>query len=404
MHWPVQRIGQWQQDKAVQELFCLPNDKPMEEFQGPARDLLKKLKAKLAEPKFEKYRQYTEPLDRNIQDTASSNLPLSSLATLYDRLLCDQINDGDPSEPILREMWMQPELADLKVEFQRERDKVKFGDVLYIVKQFGQGRVAVMTTDAGGTHTLPDVQGDVTFTDWPSGAGAPGWLAVVAELQKYLAGGAADENRAVGSALRVPLDPTVFQKKNGETRPASRIFLSTDPAKIQGGGAIPLDKKDLGNQPLADTPSGPVLDFSEGRIPGVYLFTFTQFSGAEGENEKPSYAAYAFNIDAQREGDLKRAIKDDLTQLAPNVPIHSADDSSWVNLLKQKRDDFSTRRWLYLFILLVLVAEQAMAVRLSFHTRPEDIELHAPSAASAYSHGTAAPVAAMAPEPEPVEV
>ena len=86
------------------------------------------------------------------------------------------------------------------------------------------------------------------------------------------------------------------------------------------------------------------------------------------------------------------------------MPIHSADDSSWVNLLKQKRDDFSTRRWLYLFILLVLIAEQAMAVRLSFHTRPEDIELHAPSAASAYSHGVPAPVGveAAAPVPEPV--
>jgi hypothetical protein len=406
MHWPVQRIGQWQQDKAVQELFCLPNDKPMADFQGPARDLLKKLKAKLAEPKFEKYRQYTDPLDRNIQDTASGDLPLSALATLYDRLLCDQINDGDPSEPILREMWMQPELTDLKAEFMRERDKVKFGDPLYVVKQFGQGRVAVMTTDAGGTHSgIPDAAGDVVFTDWPSGTGAPGWLAVVAEMQKYLAGGAADENRSVGSNLRIPLDATMFQKKNGETRPASRIFLSADPAKIQPGG-IPLEKKELGNQPLTSLPTGPVLDFADGKTPGGYLFTFTQFAGPEGETEKPAYAAYAFNIDAQREGDLKRATGQMLTDAAPNVPVHSAEDSSWVNALKQKRDDFSTRRWLYLFILLVLIAEQAMAVRLSFHTRPEDIELHAPSAASAYTHGTPAPIAAeaLAPEPEPVAV
>jgi hypothetical protein len=405
MYWPVMRIGQWQQDKSVQELFCLPNDKPMADFQGPARELLRKLKAKLGEPKFEKYRPLVDPLERNILDTSSSDLPLSALAGLYDRLLCDQINDGDPSEPILREMWGQPELADLKVEFQRERDKVKFGDPLYVVKQFGNGRVAVMTTDAGGTHSnLPDTQGDVVFTDWPSGAGAPGWLAVMAEMQKYLAGGAADENRSVGSALRVPLDGTVFQKKNGETRPASRIFLTADPAKMQGGGGIPLDKKELGNQPLMSTQSGPVLDFTDGKTPGAYLFTFTQFTGPDGETEKPSYAAFAFNIDSQREGDLKRATSDDLAQNAPKVPVHSAEDSSWVNLLKQKRDDFSTRRWLYFFILLVLIAEQAMAVRLSFHTRPEDIELHAPSAASAYAHGTPIPATAAAAEPEPATV
>ena len=402
MHWEVQRIGQWQQDKAVQELYCLPNEKPMADFQGPSRDLLKKLKAKLGEPKFEKYRQYTDPLERNILDTSSSDLPLSALATLYDRLLCDQINDGEPSEPILREMWGQPELTDLRAEFQRERDKVKFGDALYIVKQFGQGRVAVMTTDAGGTHTIPEVQGDTIFTDWPSGTGAPGWLAVVAEMQKYLAGGAADENRSAGTGLRIPLDPTVYQKKNGEMRPVPRIFLTADPTKIQAGG-IPLDRKELGNQPLVSTPSGPVLDFTEGKSPGVYLFTFTQFGGPDGETEKPSYAAFAFNIDAQREGDLKRASSQSLNEIAPNVPIHSAEDSSWVNQLKQKRDDFSTRRWLYLFILLVLIAEQAMAVRLSFHTRPEDLDLHAPSAASAYHHGTAMPVAVEA-APEPVTV
>ncbi len=406
MHWPVQRIGAWQQDKKVQELFCLPNDRPMGDFQGASRDLLKKLKAKLAEPKFEKYRQYTDPMERNILDTSGSDLPLSVLATLYDRLLCDQINDGDPSEPILREMWLQPELTDLRAEFQRERDKVKFGDPLYVVKQFGQGRVAVMTTDAGGTHGgLPDVQGDATFTDWPSGTGAPGWLAVVAEMQKYLAGGAADDNRSCGSSLRIPLDATVFQKKNGETRPATRIFITADPNKMQPGG-IPLDRKENGNQPLTITPTGPILDFTDGKVPGVYLFTFTQFTGPDGEGEKPSYAAFAFNVDSQREGDLKRAIKDDLTQLAPNVPIHSAEDSSWVNQLKQKRDDFSTRRWLYLFILLVLIAEQAMAVRLSFHTRPEDLDLHAPSAAMAYTHGALAPVdAEVAPlPPEPVGV
>jgi hypothetical protein len=69
------------------------------------------------------------------------------------------------------------------------------------------------------------------------------------------------------------------------------------------------------------------------------------------------------------------------------VPVHSPDDTTWVSALKQRRDDFSTRHWIYLLIMLVLIAEQAMAVRLSFHTRPEDVETHAPSAAAAYAHG-----------------
>lgn len=406
-HWEVPRLGRWQSDKSVRELFCLPNDKPMKDFEQRVRELLPKLRAKLAEPKFERYRKYTELLDRQISDAAASDLPPAVLAILYDRLLCDQINDGDESEPILREMWSQPELADLRPEFQRERDKVKFGDPLYVVKQFGAGRVAVMTTDAGGTHpaTSP-ATGEVTWNDWPAGKGAPGFVAVMTEMQKYLGSGAAEENRSVGAALRVPLDPVLFQKKNGETRPVGRVLLTADTTKAEKTGDLSATPKDLGNQPLTAGAAGPVFEFTEGRTPGAYLLTFTQFTGPDGEAEKPVYAAYTFNVDAQREGDLRRANRDDLAQLAPGVPVHSPEDDSWVSALKQKRDDFSTRRWLYFFIILVLIAEQAMAVRLSFHTRPEDLDMHAPSAAAAFARGaTATPVmtpAAVEP-PEPAE-
>ena len=51
----------------------------------------------------------------------------------------------------------------------------------------------------------------------------------------------------------------------------------------------------------------------------------------------------------------------------------------------------SSGRWIYLVILLVLILEQAMAVRLSYHTRPEDLDAFAPSAAAVFSHGTPPP-------------
>ena len=50
------------------------------------------------------------------------------------------------------------------------------------------------------------------------------------------------------------------------------------------------------------------------------------------------------------------------------VALHSADDTSWTDRLTQKPTDLSSGRWVYLVILLVLLAEQAMAVRLSYHT------------------------------------
>jgi hypothetical protein len=112
--------------------------------------------------------------------------------------------------------------------------------------------------------------------------------------------------------------------------------------------------------------------------------------------------AVAFNIDAQREGDLRRVHRDDLTQQAPGAEVHSPDDPTWLEGLKQKQTDLSSNRWIYLIILLVLIAEQAMAVRLSYHTRPEDLELLAPSAASAYTHG-APPATSETAQAEPAQ-
>jgi hypothetical protein len=390
-YWPVKRFGKWREDQSVRELFCLPNTQSVADFEGPVRDALDKMKAKANEPKFEKYRPVVDPLDRKIRETAGGSAPLASLATYLDRLLCDQINDGDPSEPVLREFWGQPELADVKGEVQRLRDAVKYGDPLYLVKEFGRGRVAVLTTDAGGAHATGP------WTDLPVGAGAPAWLAMMAELHKYLSGGPAEENRSVGSPLAETLDAARY-------RPGvSRVVMTTDLSKAERGGdaEVLLSKAETDTMPQA----GNSLAFRFGKAtePGVYLFTFTALSGPNGDVERPEVRAYPFNVDAAREGDLRRAARDDLAQYAPNVPVRSPEDTAWVNALKQKRDDFSTRRWLYLFILLVLIAEQAMAVRLSRHTRPEDVELHAPSAAAAFARGTPAPAAAP-PAEEPAGV
>ena len=79
-------------------------------------------------------------------------------------------------------------------------------------------------------------------------------------------------------------------------------------------------------------------------------------------------------MDAAREGDLRRVSRDDVAQIADKVPLHSPDDTDWTDELKQKTSDLSSGRWLYLILLLVLVVEQAMAVRLSYHAQPGELE------------------------------
>ena len=76
--------------------------------------------------------------------------------------------------------------------------------------------------------------------------------------------------------------------------------------------------------------------------------------------------AVAFNVDTAAEGDLRRASRDDIESAAPGALLHSP-GSGLADLLKEKKSDLSESPWFYLLILLVLIAEQAMAVRLSYH-------------------------------------
>src|SRR5262249_2147917 len=152
------------------------------------------------------------------------------------------------------------------------RDKCKFGDPLYFAKRFGNGRVAVMTTDAGGTYRSPGGDKDYQWTDWPSGGGAAGWVAVMREMQKYLVGGGAEENRSVGSTLTQRFEA-------GRYKPSvDWVFLSADTLTKVDKGAAPLIREPaVGKKPnsltLGTKDGAMVMDFTDTRRPGAYLFT-----------------------------------------------------------------------------------------------------------------------------------
>src|SRR5262249_33618065 len=109
--------------------------------------------------------------------------------------------------------------------------------------------------------------------------------------------------------------------------------------------------------------------FNEAKIPGVYEFAVPLKGGEAGKSDSApqEQLAYAFNVDAANEGDLRRASVDDLTSAVPGAQIHGP-ETDWHESLKQKKSDLSESAWIYLVFLMLLLAEQAMAVRLSFHT------------------------------------
>jgi hypothetical protein len=179
------------------------------------------------------------------------------------------------------------------------------------------------------------------------------------------------------------------------------VYLSTETPKP---GTAPqnlsiIREPKLGMEPNAiplDTKDGALsLNFKDTKRPGAYLFSLTwqkrDGDPAAAPSEKPEYLAEVFNIDTVREGDLRRTNADEFKSTAKGAELHSVEDSLWLEGLKQKQTDLSSGRWIYLLILLVLIFEQAMAVRLSYHAQPETLEAFAPSAAAAFAHGTPRP-------------
>ena len=190
----------------------------------------------------------------------------------------------------------------------------------------------------------------------------------------------------MGSTMSVSLEPSRYAATVG------RAFLTADTAP---------NKSDRGQTPdhprrrSATSRSAPTTTPSNCRSatrgPGAYIFTLqpTPGDGPEIEAARVPGDGLQHRHRARRAAPARKGT--DSTTRPRGAEVHSIDDTGWLDTLKQKQTDLSSGRWIYLVILLVLICEQAMAVRLSHHQRPEDLEAFAPSAAAAFAHGTPPP-------------
>ncbi|MBY0231714.1 MAG: hypothetical protein K2W96_20705, partial [Gemmataceae bacterium] len=84
--------------------------------------------------------------------------------------------------------------------------------------------------------------------------------------------------------------------------------------------------------------------------------------------------AFAYNVDALAESDLKRAATE---RLEPETKPTDAKagklqviaPNGGEGAFGEKKPDASESPWIYLFFILILVVEQAMAVHLSYHLK-----------------------------------
>lgn len=394
-YWAVERLGKWTEDKSVTELMSLANENPFSLYERDANELVKALPTDDAD-----FAPFKDPLLKIKKAMNAINTKAdpstSEVAELFDRLLSDQRNEGDTDEALYREFWQKAEVADLKGKVTRLRDRMKYGYPLYLAKNFGRGRVTVLTTTSGES-----------WNDWPNAQpGNVSFIAVMKELVNYLAGGGVDDTRTAGRPIEYKLDPDSYDLKvlrgfvTHATRPGERPAVGgqNEPAPVTVNGQFDPLAVVMSKEKVKEVVDGKevereverkALTLTEANTArtGVYLFGLEQKRPKAGApTETLSSAEYRFapvNLDVPNEGDLQRANSDKVIEYAPGGELHGPDETDWLIKLQNKKTDLSSMGWLFLFLLIVLVAEQGLAVKLSYHAGQDSMADHAPSAAAA---------------------
>jgi hypothetical protein len=213
------------------------------------------------------------------------------------------------------------------------------------------------------------------WNEWAGGSLAmASYPMVMGELQRWLISTGAEADLVVGAPLELSLDGTRYDAR-------MRRFFVPEARDDAGKADKPAGPVDLREQ-LGNAAAGRVTFlFDEARRPGVYLFDLARHT-EEGNPASPTRAeprAFAFNVDSN-ESDLRRATREDLER--PGAKVRTP-GSGWAADLADRRSDLSESGWLFLLFLLVLAAEQALAVYLSFHLKGSEMPTPAPVPAAA---------------------
>jgi hypothetical protein len=368
-YWPTEPRFQWQTDpNRFQELVTLPNRQPIESYLEEASKLNRRISDQLAAggEKAELYKAGLELYQRKVRD-ALANGQLYALGSALEEMLNDR---GDPNNaskrPNLTEFWGLTENAALRRDLDSFRRTVQYGDPLVLASRYGRGQTVLFLTTAGRA-----------WNDWAGGSPASDTYPVVMiNLQRYLTGVGDEANLLVGSPLEAELDAARYEAR-------ARCFRQ--PPAPEASGAGPGALQDLGDLlGKVEGPQGSLLTFSfpGTREPGTYYLRLQTKPQPGIEKTQEDERAYVFNVDTEAEGNLKRVSRDSVDRGSASTQEGKAvmlvtPDMNLRQIVAPKRKDMSESPWLYLFILIVLIVEQALAVHLSFHLKGSEAQLPA---------------------------
>jgi hypothetical protein len=376
-HMPIRRYfkvdtNNWKKEPGlVHELASLPNDNPASAYDERVASITlagrnERVRTILADPKLDKYRKrLQEHLDK-IQEVAKVGSPVEykgfHLASRIQALFNDPgSRDSKPPVPAMTDFWAtgNEDIEALKKELTTLRNDVSYGDPFIITRKFGKGKVVAVMSTAGKD-----------WNEWCAGSlSSVTFLPFIFEMQNYLSSLDDDANLMVGADLAFKYDAEQYK---GTNLKMVRQFAKT---KAEGKAVLENKIEQFGKD---DKDGKIVFSMTRHNEPGRYEYDLVD------ENAQGKLIAkysHAFNVDTKKEGELARVNSDELERelvMKVNELANSKDAVRIVapgtldETLVPKQEDFSESPWLFLILLLVLVAEQALAVHLSFHLKSAD--------------------------------
>ncbi len=293
---------------------------------------------------------------------------LFRLAETLDDLLTNPGVKDDPEKPKMSDLWGHADMKALAAEIKEFRDSALYGDPLVVSKSQGKGRVVAILTTAGTSLRKGVGEDSVQWNNWGAGDRVVSDLypLFLLDLHRYLVSEGQAPNRLLGEEVSYQLDTTRYDPKFSWT------FQGQPDRSVEAAKLEPVKEKGVMEK------TGNLYNFTlkNVREPGTYRITHILL-GDGAEEDRQEVRAYSFNVDAVSESDLKRAPRERLLpELPPNdskrgtLTLRFPGSDSYEEF-KEKQPDASESPWLYLFFIIILVVEQAMAVHLSYHMKNE---------------------------------
>ena len=350
----------------VFELATLPNDARATEFQLMAVNLLRaNFLEKILEQDLKKYQKGLERHRRVIETIVAptSEKKAHHLAAAIEAMLQDKGKEKERDEhPNLTEFWSygDPKVSSLRKDAIDLRDQAKYGDAFIIGSLYGKGKVVAVMTSAGKE-----------WNEWGGGSDASViYQPFIWELQNYLSSQGSESNLTVGTPIQIVVDPEAYKQKGRGQLKMTRVYHRAEylkPAKVLPGSEQ-FGQEDKGIVTFA---------FDKTLDPGLYVSSL-DFAAASGKGVPLAVQGHVYNVDTLKEGSLGRVSYDDIEKnIVREAPPGSAvfeGPSIPTDSLVSRRTDLSESPWLFLLFIAILVAEQALAVHLSFHLKGNEAE------------------------------